>query len=241
MRRTAPDAQGTAQVESDALKDERDEPEPQLCQDAEATTQRGERAVDRIAAPESFFQAQDGVEIQMIPFHAKPVMDGLVAFLGRVCGGNPHDKGVISATGTPYDGNAAYQPRNAADLDSDSFFHSQNGDNQYLTYDFKRMRVTVTHYVLGSAKQVVNWHHPRSWALQASDDGSEWREIDRQECHDGLNGPDRLDVFTVPFPAEARFFRIRQTGSNAAGYKYLVIRAFELFGAIRLLDSVKLN
>jgi hypothetical protein len=234
-------AQRPAQPEIDAVRAELDELKQQLRQDAEATTQRGERADDLISASESFFKAQDKLEIHVIPFRAKPVTDGLVAFLGRNCVGNPHDKGVISVTGAPDDSSAGYQPRNAADLQGDSYFHSQSGDDQYLAYDFKSMRITVTHYLLGSAKQAVNWCHPRSRALEVSDDGSEWREIDRQECHDGLNGPDRLSAFPVRFPTESRFIRIRQTGLNAAGSKQLIIRAFELFGGIRLHDPVKLN
>jgi hypothetical protein len=59
----------------------------------------------------------DGLfEYHILPFPERPVFDGLIAFLTRRCQGNPHDKGVIFAHGTPYDDQAYCQLRNAHEM-----------------------------------------------------------------------------------------------------------------------------
>jgi hypothetical protein len=74
----------------------------------------------------------------------------VIRLLSSFCGGHPHDKGIIAVTGTPYSAQPTYQPENAADLQSDSSFCSQNAPNQWLCYDFKTMRIVMTQYIVRS-------------------------------------------------------------------------------------------
>jgi hypothetical protein len=184
-------------------------------------------------------QDQGRIEFHGIPFRSDCAVDGLIAFLGRVCRGNPHDRGIISATGTPCDGQACYQARNVTELETDSIFCSRNEANQWLSYDFKDMRVAVTHYFLRSNGEGVGGSHLRSWVVEGSDDGSGWRELDRRENVDFLNGANRSYGFAIPSVVESRFIRLRSIGPNWAGNQYLYVRAFELFGGVRLRDSSK--
>jgi hypothetical protein len=59
-------------------------------------------------------------EYRAIPFRSTALPDGVVSFLTKLLGGNPRDKSVICATGTPSDGQACHQPRNATELQSNS-------------------------------------------------------------------------------------------------------------------------
>jgi hypothetical protein len=108
-------------------------------------------------------------------------------------------------------------------------------------YDFKNMRAAVTHYFVRSYSGQVNAHHLRSWVVEASDDGQKWNEIDRREDCDELNGPNRSRVFDVRSIVEARFVRLRQIGLDWAGCQHIIIEAFELFGGLRIRDSMKPN
>jgi hypothetical protein len=168
----------------------------------------------------------------VIPLHSKIVADGVVSFLERLAGGNVHDKGIISATGT------GGTPRNATDIQSDSYFCSANAANETLTYDFKNSRIAVTHYFLRSNGHGVDGCHLRSWVIEVSDDGLKWKEIDRRDNNVCLNGPNRNHTFEIQYVVESRFIRIRSIGVCWDGSHSVYIRAFELFGGLRIRDSV---
>jgi hypothetical protein len=101
------------------------------------------------------------------------------------------------------------------------------------------MKIAVTHYFLRSNGDGVNGKHLRSWVIEVSQDGSNWNEIDRQENHDGLKGPNQSYVFEVRSIVETRFIRIRMIDSNWQGNQHLYFRVFEVFGGIRFPDSIK--
>ena len=79
-------------------------------------------------------------------------------------------------------------------------------------------------------------HHPRSWVLEVSNDGSEgsWEVVDSRENNSDLNGKQETRNFEISAaPSEAfRFVRLRQTGRNHERSDYLWISALELFGTL---------
>jgi hypothetical protein len=81
----------------------------------------------------------------------------------------------------------------------------------------------------------------KSWAVEGSDDGASWTEIDRRENNSDLNG--ERDVKTFAICQSRSFGRIRlfQTGPNHRGNNCLILSAFELFGVVASLpdDFVK--
>jgi hypothetical protein len=147
----------------------------------------------------------------------------------------------MSITGTPHNTESRYQPQNAVDVLTDLDFLSANRPKPTLTYDFNDMKVAVTHYLLRSFGEGINSYHPRSWVIEISGDGSEWNEIDRKENYEGLNGSHQSQVFEVQLIGEARFVRIQQTGNTWANNNHLTLAAFELFGGLRMHDSMRLN
>jgi hypothetical protein len=118
--------------------------------------------IDLISHSSSFLNDQNKGECHVIPFRSKPVADGILGFLGRMVEGNLHDKRIISVTGTPYNTASTYQPQNVVDDLTNSFFLSSNSPKSTLTYDFKDMKVAVTHYLLRTNHGGVNASNPRS-------------------------------------------------------------------------------
>jgi hypothetical protein len=214
-------------------REERDllELKRQLCEKSKFPPELSDRSVDLIHRSTSLFERGADCSYHVCPFRNRPVFEGLICHLGKCCGGNPHEKGIICATGTPYDGSSCYQPPNVADLQTDSFFHSKNETGQWLCYDFKAMRVAVTHYILRSHNYQVNGYHLRSWVLEGSEDGSKWTEIDGRDNDSSLNGPKAIGTFEVRTVIESRTIII--SWNSPGSWTYLRPQSLELFRSFR--------
>jgi hypothetical protein len=212
----------------------------QLCERSRSPQELSDRSVDLIRRSTSLFDGGGDFSYHICPFPNKPVFEGLICYLAQCCGGNPHDKGIISATGTPYNNNSSHQPQNAADLQTDSYFYSQNATDQWLCYDFKDMRVAVTHYILRSQSNAVGGHHLRSWVIEGSEDGQKWIEVDCRTNEGSLNGPKSIGHFEVRNVIESRFIRLRGTGPTWNGSNYVYFQAFDVFGGLRVPGSATL-
>jgi hypothetical protein len=198
-----------------------------------------ERSIDLISRSTPFFEREGTFEYDILPFPGRDVFEGLISFLTKTKNGNPHDKGIIFAEGTPYDGQACHQPRNALDLETDSYFHSQNAENQWMSVDFKEMRVAVTHYILRSNGNGTGGPHLRSWVVEGSENKVDWVELDCRKDDGGLNGANKVCSFEVQSVVESRFIRIRSTGPNWHGSNYVYFNAFEVYGSLRIPGRVK--
>jgi hypothetical protein len=155
-------------------------------------------------------------------------LHGIIAHLTRECGGNVHDRGIVDvsekspASGCP--------PKNAADLQSETYISSPNAPGQWLCYDFKSRRVTPSHY---SIRCLSSSYHLRSWVLEGSVDGSSWRALDDQANNATMTPTHQIGTFSIPHSFQCRFIRLRQTGKTADGSDHLVLFAFEIFGLLR--------
>jgi hypothetical protein len=104
-----------------------------------------------ISRSNSFFKSEGAFEDHLIPFEPDSQFNGLLSYLCKACGGNPHDKGAISVTGlASYDNQDCYHPKNVCDVQSNSRFNSAVQEGNWIMYDFKTKRVAVTHYSLRS-------------------------------------------------------------------------------------------
>jgi hypothetical protein len=194
---------------------------------------RGEMILVRM----SLQSVHHGSEFPLFPSHHFLSLNGVLPFLGKTSNGNPHDKGMVLAFAEyAHDNTATHSPKNAADIDSDSYFFSKNEVNQHMGYYFKNMKVTPTHYALQSSCDGVGGTHPQTWVIESSEDRLTWFEIDSQRNTTALDGPRRIGVFQVKEIQEARFIRIRQTGRNRAGNNHLYFTAFERFGCLQMME-----
>ena len=176
----------------------------------------------------------DKVEIECYYSKAKP-LDGIIAYLSRVCRGNVHERGLVEVTSSSCFC-AGCEPENAADLESGDYFQSNWEPSPWICYDFMDRRVTVDCYSIRSYDRGPGNYHPKSWVLEVSNDGSErsWRQVDTRDDNFDLNARDVTQNFEVRnYLREAfRFVRLRQTGKNHGGDDNLLLCSLELFGSV---------
>jgi hypothetical protein len=180
------------------------------------------------------------------------VPDGIIAHLTRECGGNVHDRNVIEVTSGSFEketvganpDSGAYdnQPhcaaKNAADLETVSCFFSAyrtrkedipHTRNNWICYDFKERRIVPTHYTIRTHRNDLGWAHLKSWLVETSMDGENWREVAHEEDNKQLNGYLFIATFPVAGGEECRFIRLVNIGRNHMGNDCLVISAWEIF------------
>jgi hypothetical protein len=183
------------------------------------------------------------------------VPNGIVAHLMRECGGNVHDGQAVDVTSgsfeketfgaNPHSGAYENRPdcaaKNAADLDADSVFGSAYRPpsenipytmNNWVCYDFKERRIVPTHYTIRTYGNSPGTGHLKSWLVETSADGKSWRQVDRQEDNEQLNGFLFTGTFAVAGGGECRFIRLVNIGRTHHGNDRLNISAWEIFGSL---------
>jgi hypothetical protein len=168
-----------------------------------------------------------------IPFESGARPEGIIHYLKTSDARDVQDGGLFDITSSSI--SSAYPgrvPKNVSDFETDNDFCSEGLPDQWICYDFKTLRVRVTHYSLRSFRNDSGKGHPKSWVLEGCDDGEHWIELDRKSNNNQLNR--RLLVATVDVNTSALcpFIRLRQPGITHGGSNYLVLSGFELFGTV---------
>jgi hypothetical protein len=101
-----------------------------------------------------------------------------------------------------------------------------------LCYDFNERRIVPTHYTIRTYDAGPGGPHLRSWLLETSADGENWREVDREDYNEQLNGYTFTGTFPVAAGGECRFIRLVNIGRNHGGCNHLWISAWEIFGSL---------
>jgi hypothetical protein len=165
------------------------------------------------------------------PLKAPKSLDGIMSYLGGKCGGNVHDKGVVTITSKSiaYDKDTEYAPRNVANFAEKSEFWSKNSSEQWIRWDFQKKSILPTHYSVGSG---LGWAL-RSWVIEGSMDGTNWTELDRRSDNSDLHGGHwTVASFPISHPIECRIIRLTQTGENHRKDLSLAMSVFEVFGTL---------
>jgi hypothetical protein len=154
-------------------------------------------------------------------------LNGIIADLTGKCGVPLETSGLVKVTASSVS-NPRYSPANAADLTSGSYFYSKGQENQWICYEFCKATVRLKKYAIRSY-----WGdcHPKSWVVEISSDGSDWKEVDRQDGNKDLNAKNAVKSFSVRKAERFRFVRLRQIGKNHRGNDSLAISALEIFGS----------
>ena len=152
-------------------------------------------------------------------------LNGIISRLNKACGGSAFESGVILVRGESCDDDHA--ARHVVELWNDSEYCSIHERNQFICVEFLEHRVLATGYSL----MCGSCCYPRSWVLEGSNDGCDWRELDRREYDSSLEGIHCVRTFSTKFSDDFYFiFRLRQLGCNSDGGDCLVLCGFELFG-----------
>jgi hypothetical protein len=89
-----------------------------------------------------------------------------------------------------------------------------------------------THYTIRSYFGLPGGLHLKSWVVETSVDGENWREVAREEDNEQLNGSRFTGTFTVAGGGACRFIRLVNIGRNHNGDDCLCISAWEIFGSL---------
>jgi hypothetical protein len=183
------------------------------------------------------------------------VPDGIIGHRTREYGGNVHDRHVVEVTcgsfeketyganphSRSFNNDPDFTAKNAADLETNSFFLSAYRNEEediphtrtnWLCYDFRERIVVPTHYAIRTKDCDPGGAHLRSWLVETSADGENWREVAREEDNEQLNGPMLTGTFAVAGGGKCRFIRLVNIGRNHAGDDALLFSAWEIFGSL---------
>ena len=167
-------------------------------------------------------------------YNPEEPLNGIITHLTRECGGNVHTKGVMDVTASSFV--PGYEPHKVADIGSDSHFFSNGDDNAalWICYDFKDKRVVPTSYSIRSSHKGYGGEAPKSWCVEASNDGEVWETLDSHVDNNDLKGAFVTHNFPViPRPGKSsRFIRLRQSGRNHGGLNQLCMSSLEVFGIL---------
>jgi hypothetical protein len=158
-------------------------------------------------------------------------LSGIISHLTSKHGGNVDDLGIVAVTASSCH-RSPYLAKCAVDMIDDTAFGSVDSPNQWLCYDFKVLRIIPTAYSIRSRHKhwgTGDW--VRSWVIESSDDGTTWREKDRQNNNSSLKDGS-VQSFQISNGEQCRFIRIRQTGTTENGHNHLVVCFWEIFGSL---------
>ena len=160
--------------------------------------------------------------------------DGIIAQLGKSCGGNPHRRRLIRVTASSKQDVNDNHPYKIVDYNWDGWFVTRNAPDSWVKIDFKKSCVNVTGYSIRGNSN--NDHNPECWVLEGSHDDIVWTTLDDvRDYH--MHYLTHIGVFEIPRkranPEYFRYIRIRQVDLNSSNEDYLVITNLEIFGSIK--------
>ena len=165
---------------------------------------------------------------KIIEYNGNNTFDGIFNHLSKKCDGNPVDKNIVESF-------AKGQSSNPKDLlnysqINDGWYLNEVVDN-YFAFDFKEKKVSVNAYSIRSGENSSHWDHPVSFAIEGSNDKTNWKTID--EKTDNTDIGDNLKPYTWKCKQSSfyRYIRFRLIKINQPGV--LRTSLFELFGLIK--------
>jgi hypothetical protein len=183
------------------------------------------------------------------------VPDGIITHLTRECGANVHDGHVVEVTSgsfakethwvdlhlEAFGNHPNYAAKNASDLETASCFWSAYREkeddipytrNNRVCHNFKERRIVPTHYAIRTNWSDSGNSHVKSWLVETSVDGENWREVAHEEDNEQLNGSHLTGPFAVAGGRACRFIRLVNIGRNHRGRDTICISAWEIFGSL---------
>jgi hypothetical protein len=167
-------------------------------------------------------------------FDVNSPQSGIISYLTKRFGGHVIDRNIVSITASSIRIPQSYPLRHVADFENRSYFATKNEANSWICYDFKDMRIKVTHYSIRSRRD-QNSQHLRFWTLEGSNDGSTWVKLDDRQNDTSLNSEGAISTFSISegFQGEFQQIRLRQTGKNSNNSDHLIVNAIEFFGVLK--------
>jgi hypothetical protein len=173
------------------------------------------------------------IALSDFPFRDGSPFNGIISHLTQKFGGNVCDRAIVSVTAS---GGSPQQFHEIVNLQNSNITQTANSPNSWICYDFKELRVKVSHYSLRSRTDSDNYF-PVHWTLEGSMDGNNWITFDSRTNQTKLLGRGNSATFPTSQSSFVQMIRIRQQGKDSGGSDYLTLSAFELFGTVQNLTD----
>lgn len=165
------------------------------------------------------------------------MFDGIIRYLTSVHGGNLHDRGVVTVTGSQtHTIFSSCHLKYLLNVQNDSEFYCSVNlpDWPHFKLDFHDMRVCPTSYSLGTYVFGTGDQHLKSWVIEGSVDDDSWVELDKRDNDTNLNGQFRKYHYEMQSPNKRsfRYIRLRMTGPSHRNDHQLLCSSIELYGAL---------
>jgi hypothetical protein len=170
-------------------------------------------------------------------FESTTPWSGILAHLTSVCGGNVHEKGVVTITSSSDAYNKCYQVANHG---WGNFWYSGNFPNSWIQFDFKESKILMSEYTLKAHGRSNDQYHFREWKIEGLNDLSEWEMLDERNTNEMIPAW-ATKTFKCSSSNASRFYRfirMTQTGKNSGGTRdYLMLCNIEFFGLLQSRQS----
>lgn len=126
------------------------------------------------------------------------------------------------------------QAFNLADRGS-AVAHTNDEANAFFQVDLLANRsLVLTCYTFKGRDDSAgtNYHHPRNWKFQGSNDASTWTDLDTQTNNATIDSKVWFTKQVLNQSIGYRYFRFLQTGPNSTGAYYLTGGEMELYGTL---------
>ena len=155
----------------------------------------------------------------------------IIEYLTKRFHGNIHTQNVVQITSSSVE-NEKNRIENSVDKNDSNYFATHNEANSWIQFDFKEKKILLDSYTLKTYSHSENYCHIKSWILEVSNDGENYKEIDRHENCDLLNGCLNTATFNVSCSTPIKFVRLKAIGPNWCNNNYLVINQIEFSGCL---------
>jgi len=161
-------------------------------------------------------------------------LNGIIRALEKKCGGNPHDKGILSLI--PSHGlirNEDLSKLLDVSFNDRSWSIYSTTTNENILFDFKKYLVKVTSYSIKShtSDNFGNGNYLNNWYLEGSNNNSNWTRLDTRSNSD-LFSYLKIVNYNTSVQQKFRYIRLLQPNTNSSGNYYLAINGIEFFGEI---------
>jgi len=176
------------------------------------------------------------VPTKSVNFDSKVPLEGIINDFRKRCRKNPHDSQMIVITPSSkvhLEAHKIIDPHNKEYwLSDDTPF---TNDTPNFTIDFKKRKVLLKSYTLKTLNYPAGNYHMKSWVVEISCNGSEWKIIHSVQNSPILNSKAKIENFSVSQSEEcipSRYIRIRMTEENYYNTKQMCLAGIEVFGDI---------
>ncbi|KAK8875627.1 hypothetical protein M9Y10_005797 [Tritrichomonas musculus] len=120
------------------------------------------------------------IGIKEFTFQRGEEFNGIMNYLSTQTKGNIHDNGTIKIDSNSIHNNSRH-PKNLVDFGDTNVYQSKDDGDAFISFDFKDKFVQLSSYSIKSCNSNENGAHLKNWAIELSNEGENWIEIDRYQ------------------------------------------------------------